>query len=197
MSFKRHSVLCLVVLLCGCASTLFRSVQQAPDFDAARLHRVMIFGLFKNPDIRQRVEAEFVKRWKKHGVEAVSSIQALPANTPMTQDAVKPLLIKGKYDAALVMRVLDKRTVGPGEVAYSTTAVSAAEQTGDSEAWKDVYRGPPVYAAPNTLVAMEASLYEVPSGKRAWMAVTETRLFSDVTGRIESYVQDIIKKIGP
>jgi hypothetical protein len=193
--FKRSWI---VLLLAGCASssTTFRAVERAPGWQPSQIHRVMVFGLFKNQEIRKQVEYEFVKRWTDRSVECVSSLQTLPSTVPLTKSLISSPLIKSHYDAVLVMRVIDRKPVAAGEVAYSTAAVNAASKVEEgNKSWKDTYMGPPVHAEPHQLVAVETALYEVKSEKRVWYAVSETRVFKDVSRNISQYVGQILKEL--
>jgi hypothetical protein len=194
---KQPAALILAGLLAaGCTANSFRAVTRSPRFDPNRIRRVLVFALFPDLTLRQNTENEFIRRWKEQGVESVSSLQAIPTTTPLTKEELKPILSRGNFDSLLVLRILEKKNVAAGEVAFSTMAVAAANKTPEgSRAWKDNYLAPATYAAPHQLVAIEASLLDVASEDRVWSAVSETRVFADVTQQIKNYVDAILKQL--
>src|ERR1700689_4024705 len=86
------------LLWSGCVTTTTQFIHRAPDFDNGRIHHVLVIGVFKNQELRKDLEAEFVRQWKGRGVQAVSSLEVLPASTPLTQAEVTPIAQARGFD---------------------------------------------------------------------------------------------------
>src|SRR5258708_38604103 len=101
-------------LCAACALTTMRSIQHAPDFRSTRIHRVLVIGDFENQSIRKSFEEEFVRQWSRYGVQAVSSLEVLPASAPLTRDRVATVDKARGFDKVLVARVLERKMIEPG-----------------------------------------------------------------------------------
>src|SRR6266850_860973 len=78
-------------LCTSCALTTLRQVQRAPDFRSARVRHVLVIGHFNNPANRKTFEEE-----------------------------VAPIAKARGFDTVLVARLLERKTIRPGEPAVAT-----------------------------------------------------------------------------
>ena len=123
------SILLSASLFTACTFTSMRSVQRAPNFRSAAIHRVLIIGHFKDQPLRKLFEEEFVRQWSRRGVQAFSSLEVLPSSAPLTEEVVAPIAKERGFDTLLVSRLIERQTIHPGEPAVSTSAALAPNDT--------------------------------------------------------------------
>src|SRR5258706_2905443 len=142
----RHQTLKLCVLLCaglftGCALTTLRSVHRTPDFRASSIRHVLVIGHFENQTNRKIFEEEFVRQWSRRGVQAESSLAVLPSSTTLNKANVAPIAKARGFDTVLVSRLLERKTIRPGEPAVPSIEPSSQSDMKDlNAAWKVLLR---------------------------------------------------------
>src|SRR5271169_687570 len=92
--------------LSACASTSLQSIQRASDYQATRIHKVLVVCITQKPGVRSRWENEFVRQWKARGINAVASAEVLPAGATLDKAGVAPIAKAQGFDSVLVMRLL-------------------------------------------------------------------------------------------
>ncbi len=132
----RHQTLKLCVLLCaglftGCALTTLRSVHRTPDFRASSIRHVLVIGHFENQTNRKIFEEEFVRQWSRRGVQAESSLAVLPSSTTLNKANVAPIAKARGFDTVLVSRLLERKTIRPGEPAVPSIEPSSQSDMKD------------------------------------------------------------------
>jgi len=138
-----------------------RSIQRAPGFRSAGMHRVLVIGHFKDQALRKLFEEEFVRQWSRRGVQAVSSLEVLPSGTPLSKEVVAPIANARGFDTVLVSRLLEKKTIHPGEPAVSTILPPDQNDLQDMNTAMQTLLAPPVYTSEYTLATVETYLYDV------------------------------------
>ena len=94
MGRLRHQTLVLTLaisagFLAACATTTMQSVNEAPDFQPAKIHKVMVVGLMRTPALRRKTHLKMsLYANGKYGVNAVSSLDVLPANVELNKAGV-------------------------------------------------------------------------------------------------------------
>ncbi len=172
-----------------------RSIQHAPDFRSTRIHRVLVIGDFENQSIRKSFEEEFVRQWSRYGVQAVSSLEVLPASAPLTRDRVAPVAKARGFDTVLVARVLERKKIEPGEPAIPTIEPPSQGELQDSNAVWAVLMAPPVSAREFNLVTVETTLCDVTSGRLLWSGWSETEEMTKIPKLIPPFVKIILKHL--
>jgi len=160
--------------------TTLRQVQRAPDFRSARVRHVLVIGHFNNPANRKTFEEEFVRQWRRRGVHAESSLDVLPSYTTLTKEEVAPIAKARGFDTVLVARLLERKTIRPGEPAVPTIQPPTQRDPQDVKAVWDVLLAPPVSTNEFDLVTVETNLYDVASERRLWSGWTETEVMKKI-----------------
>jgi hypothetical protein len=196
----RDRALNLVILitagLCtACALTSMRSIQRAPDFRGTIIHHVLVIGDFENQSIRKSFEEEFVRQWSRYGVQAVSSLDVLPSSAPITKDLVAPVAKARSFDTVLVARVLERKTIHPGEPIVPTIQPPSQGEPPDSNSIWQIFLSPPVSATEFQLVTAETNLYDVASERRLWSGWSETEEMKKIPKLIPPFVKLILKHL--
>jgi hypothetical protein len=171
-------------LFTACAYTTMRSI-----------HRVLVIGHFSNQAIRKSFEEEFVRQWRRHGVQAVSSLDVLPPSTPLTKDEVAPIAKTQGFDTVLVTRLLERKTIHPGEPAVPTIEPPSPSDLPDSDTAWHVLLAPPVSISEFDLVTVETTLYDVASERRVWVGWSETEVMNKIPKLIPPFVKLILKHL--
>ena len=189
-------IIAAVLLAGGCVSTDIRLKQKEKGFQPALLRRVMVFGMFTDPEVRKMFEDACVQQFTDRGVTALSSLDSLPASVPLEKNRVLPYIRHEECDAVLVARLVEKSTVKPTEPAepfdiQKTTAAAPNKQPST----KDVLFAPPVYATAYERVIVEINLVEMSSGRPMWSAMSETKVFSRDLKHIEAYAVQLFRKM--
>ena len=107
--FVGSAILVSAGLFTACTFTSMRSIQRAPGFRSAGMHRVLVIGHFKDQALRKLFEEEFVRQWGRRGVQAASSLGVLPPVIPLSKEVVAPIANARGFDTVLVSRLLEKR----------------------------------------------------------------------------------------
>src|ERR1700687_4612389 len=176
----RFASLLSASLCTACALTTMQSIHRAPEFRSARVHHVLVIGHFKNPTIRKSFEEEFVRQWSQRGAQAVSSLDVFPSSTTLNKAMVAPVAKAQGFDTVLVVRVLERKTIRPGEPAVPTIQPPAQSDLQDLNAFWEVLLAPPVSTSEYTLATVETNLYDVASEHRLWSGWSETEVMKKV-----------------
>jgi hypothetical protein len=98
------ALLVLTFLLTSCASTtkLFDTWKDH-QFRGPAFKKIMVVTLAKRPDIRQRIEDEFVGQLKAQGVNAVACYSLIPDPKNLTREEVVKVVSKTGAEGVLVM----------------------------------------------------------------------------------------------
>jgi hypothetical protein len=174
-----------------CASTMMESIQRDPNFQIATIHKVLIVSIASTPDIRKQIEEEYVRQWRKRGVDAIASSAVLPVGVDLDKAKVAPFAKAQRYDAVLVSRLLKKERFGPGK----RTDAAAQEETQHESTLENVLFAAPVYATSYDLATVETTLYDATSEKRLWTGTSETTVVGEVSKHIRPFVKTILKSL--
>ncbi len=179
-----------VFLLTSCATTELTLVWKDQNFHG-KVHKIVVVGAFRKPAIRNFFEDAFVKQLKAHGVEAVASYTFVPIADLKNQKEVMAKIRETGADAALVTRLVDKKTVEryvPGEV-YTFPSYYYY--------WDPYfnYIYTPGYTVEEEYAYAETNIYETSDGKLIWSARSRTLLSGKDQDLIRSFVGIMVKKL--
>ena len=87
--FSRAVTLIPLLLLFSCASTQFTSTWIDSKYKGRFLNNVMVIGVSENQRNRRIFEDEFVRQFKSHGVEAVSSAEVISHDKELNKDTIE------------------------------------------------------------------------------------------------------------
>jgi hypothetical protein len=189
------AMLLSAILCAACASTYLRSIERAHDFRSASMRHVLVIGNFENQTNRKSFEEEFVRQWSRYGVQAVASLDVLPSSAPITKDVVAPIAKARGFDTVLVARILERKTIHPGEPAVPTMGTPPPGDLQSSNSIWQVLLAPPVSTSEFTLVTVETNLYDVVSDKKVWSGTSETQVMGKIPKLIPPFVKLVLRDL--
>ena len=191
----RVGFLIAACLCTACALTTMRSIQRAPDFHGAAIRRVLVIGDFENPINRKTFEEEFIRQWRRYGVQAVSSLDIWPSSATISKELVAPVAKARGFDTVLVARVLERKRIEPGEPAVPTIRPPTESEIQNLNSLRQILLSPPVAVSEFRLVTVETNLYDVASERRIWSAWSETEAMKKIPKLIPPFVKIILKNL--
>ena len=181
MRIARHSRLMAVIVLAifiataGCRTTTLATTWKDPTVRSIAFTNVVAVVLNSSPAERRAQEDALTAHVKRAAV--TPSYTFIPDDLLKEPAKAKQRIIEGKYDGAMVLKLVDTRQ----ETTYVPPSTStwndgwalgySGYNDADSHPSYDVMPG---YTATDTFVRAEISLYEVPSGRLLWSGASET-----------------------
>ena len=179
-----------ILFLTSCATTELTLVWKDRNFQGT-VHKIAVVGAFKRPSVRNFFEDEFVKQLKAHGVEAVASYTFVPIADLKNQKEVIAKIRETGADAALVTRLVDKKTIEryvPGEVYTFPNYYYYWDPY-----FNYIYT--PGYTVEEEYAYAETNIYETSDEKLIWSARSRTLLSGKDQDLIRSFVGIMVKKL--
>lgn len=169
-NFLSFTVLILLVLFTGCASTVFLAEWKDETYHG-HPHRILVINAFANPENRKIFEDAFVKALQDRGSDAIAGYTFMPASIDFERST---LSIYAKSCGADT--VLTNKPVGTSK----DTTIGAGGITYD-----DLY------------VNTKTDIYDIGSGRLIMSASAETwvRQGESYGPQIRSYVGNLVKKL--
>lgn len=178
--------LALMVMMCGgCASTKLHGFVD-PDFRDHRYSRLLVAVQLDHLDQRDDAENEFVKRLRERRVECLRALDVLPPTREYDDQQFREALAGAQVEAVLIVRETeyyeDEYYVPPSSSTYTTGNLSAnTYYHGNTASTLGTVRstshtttsGGYSYRKPR--VRHEAQLWDVETGRMAWVGSTFTR----------------------
>ena len=188
-------ILCLslctcAVLLTSCATTTLTTVWKDEAFHGT-VKKIVVVGAFRSPTVRNFFEDEFARQLKAHGVEAIASYTLVPIDKLPEKDLLMAKIRETGADAALVTRMVDKKTVEsyvPGQV-YAVPHYYRR--------WGPYfdYIYTPGYMVREEYAYAETNIYETNTQQLIWSAMSSTLLSGDKQDLIKSFVSTMVGKM--
>jgi hypothetical protein len=188
-------VVSAVALLSACATTTMRSVRPEPEYNTARFHKALVIAIVKMPGLRERAEDEFVKQWKKRGVQAAASHAVMPPDLPLEKAKVGPFAKTQGYDTVLVMRTLGTQNIDPHIKGEEFTADPSTGSVDNLGQYFDTAVASPAYSENYRMAAVVCRIFDVATEKKVWEGISQTLVAEDVLGLVPSYVKTILGSI--
>ena len=103
-----------LLLLFSCATTKLKSVWKDNTYDGY-INNIMVVGVAARHEVRRFFEKEFVKQFKEVGVEAMTSVEAIPSEDKLKADVILAEARKRGIDVIMVTHLLsfDDESVDP------------------------------------------------------------------------------------
>jgi len=188
-------ILCLslctcAVLLTSCATTTLTTVWKDEAFHGT-VKKIVVVGAFRSPTVRNFFEDEFARQLKAHGVEAIASYTLVPIDKLPEKDLLMAKIRETGADAALVTRMVDKKTVEsyvPGEVYAVPHSYRRWGPYFD-------YIYTPGYMVREEYAYAETNIYETNTQQLIWSAMSSTLLSGDKQDLIKSFVSTMVGKM--
>jgi len=192
--FGKRFVLFLFACFCltaSCATTKMTDVRRDENYRGT-IRKVVVIGIFKEPDTRKIFEDEFAYILKGRGVDATASHKIVSAAELADKDVVIGKIRKLGADAVLVTRVMDMETVKtyvPGQayvmpVYYSTY--------GGYYSYSYSYSYEPGYTATEGYAYTETNLYGLGDEKLIWSGRAKTEFSATRYELIQVFVKTMI-----
>jgi len=170
------TVLAIVVLMAGCASTTLQSQWRDPGYAGGPFKKVFVIGLSaRDVSARRIFEDAMVARLTAAGVQAVPEWQHLPGDGPLPEGSVSAAVEGTGADAVLIARLVGIDT----RISVSPAAVPGPG-LGYGYGWYGPYAGwySGWYAAPMVtqydVVIVETSLFDTKTKRLVWSATSQT-----------------------
>ncbi len=168
-------------------------MEMAPGYPKAPLHRVMVLGYLEQRPNRIRFENDFVKQFRAHGVQAITSLAVLPKDKETDKREIFRQARLQKTQAVFVgflIEVESKESATPG---YSQPFYRL------EPGWGTVGWGVPGYSTEHRTVRVLTQLYDTRTQKAFWTAETkimEPKSVGDVLDSLSVEVMSALKKEG-
>jgi hypothetical protein len=175
----------LIAALGACASTTeFKSTWKDPQAQPLALQgkKVAALVLTSNDSLRRSAETSLAQELGQRGLNAIPGYQLVPDEDIKDKEAVLQKLREAQVEAAVVMRVVDRRQ----EVTYVPPAPGPYYGSFSGYyGWSAV--SDPGYMSTDTIVSVETLLYSVSENKLIWGGVSET-VDPD---KLQTFVKDV------
>jgi hypothetical protein len=184
--------LALVLIACfclpaSCATTKMTDVWRNDTFRGT-IRKVVVIGIFPEPDTRKIFEGEFAARLKERGVDATASYKIVSDAELPDKEVVIERIRKLGADAVLVTRVVDMETVKthvPGQ-AYVVPIYYSDYGT------YYTYVSKPGYTVQEGHADTETNLYGLGDGKLIWSGRSKTKFSATRYELIQAFVNIMI-----
>jgi len=189
-SLAKRFALFLLVCFClpaSCATTKMTDVWRDDNYRGT-IRKVVVIGIFKEPDTRKIFEDEFAYRLKARGVDATASHKIVSAAELPDKDVVIGNIRKLGADAVLVTRVMDTETVKtyvPGQ-AYAVPTYYGYYGSYYSYSYRPGYTETEGYAY------TETNLYNVGDEKLIWSGRSKTKFSATRYELIQAFVKTML-----
>ena len=188
--FGKRFVLFLFACFCltaSCATTKMTDICRDDNFRGT-IRKVVVIGIFKEPDTRKIFEDEFAARLKARGVDATASRKIVSDAELPDKDVVIGKIRKFGADAVLVTRVMDmemEKNYVPGQ-AYAVPGYYNYYGAYYSYSYR------PGYTETKGSAYLETNLYDLVDEKLVWSGRSKTKLSATRYELIQAYVKTMI-----
>ena len=193
-SFGKRFVLFLFVCFClppSCATTKMTDTWR-DDTYRGTIRKVVVVGIFKEPDTRKIFEDEFADRMRARGLDATASHKIISAAEMPDKDVMIGAIRKHGADTVLVTRVVDTETVKtyvPGQ-AYAVPSYYGYYGGYYSYSYSYSYR--PGYTETEGYAYTETNLYNVGDEKLIWSGRSKTKFSATRYELIQAFVKTML-----
>jgi hypothetical protein len=189
-SFGKRFALFLLVCFCLPASCATTKMTDAWRDDTYRgtIRKVVVVGIFKEPDTRKIFEDEFADRLRARGIDATASHKIIPGAELPDKDVVIGAIRKHGADGILVTRVVDTETVKtsvPGQ-AYAVPTYYGYYGSYYSYSYRPGYTETEGYAY------TETNLYGLGDEKLIWSSRAKTKFSATRYELIQAFVKTML-----
>jgi hypothetical protein len=188
--FGKRFVLFLFACFCltaSCATTKMTHVWRDDTYRGA-IRKVVVIGIFKEPDTRKIFEDEFADRLRARGVDATASRKIASDAEMPDKDVVIRKIREFGADTVLVTRVVDMETVKTSVPGQGYAVPSYYGYYGMYYGYS--YR--PGYTLQEGFAYLETNLYNVGDEKLIWSGRSTTKLSATRYELIQAFVKTMI-----
>jgi hypothetical protein len=176
------TVLLLLFSVTACTPTKLVDARKDPSYTGGPLKSVMVLDIAESPSSRKLFEETFSKEFRAEGVEAITSLGAIPGDVKLDKDNLDSHkeIIKAAASKQGVQAILITHLVGVEEKQqYHPPMYDPFVSTAGSDFNALIYGAyhatyTPEFYSQHQLVRLESNLYEVETEKLIWTAASET-----------------------
>jgi hypothetical protein len=180
--------LIFLVNMTSCATTALTSVWKDRVYQGGPLKKILIIGVFREPNVKRYFEAAFAQELKAVGVDAVPSYSVFPADEILNKEIITDKIKELKMDSVLVTRVIDVRDSGEYE-----TYPTHVNPGGD---FYDYYvTCCQSIVSSGYVVMLETKIFEEKYDKLLWSATSESSLQRYREDTIRSFISAAINDL--
>jgi hypothetical protein len=163
----------LLLLLQACSSnTTLMGSWLDPDHSEVRIKKVLVLAVAKDPWRRAMFERAFQSEFARHGVDAVMSMEVLPADEELTRETFEKRFKEDGYDAVLVSRLVDVKEEQTSVTEYSVPYGYGSFYGYYSFAWG--YVNTRQTTVRDQVFRVETNVFETSDGKLVWNGLSST-----------------------
>jgi len=184
-----------ITLLAACGSTKMKFSYRAPGFEAVGIHKVLVVGVFKSPDVRKAFEKDCVRQWESRGVQAIAGLDVLPRGMPLSQVGVASFAKAQGIDSVLVSRFISREKIEAPIAHPSEQSGMMIEEDANLDPYFQGIESSPEYHENYDQVTIKTTVFSVPTGQRLWSATTQTLVTSRFLKNVDSFVKVILRTL--
>ncbi|MBW1841189.1 MAG: hypothetical protein JRF27_01125 [Deltaproteobacteria bacterium] len=204
-TFKLSSsaVLFFIFILTACTPTKLIDAKKDDAYTGGPLKSVMVLGIADNIRNREMFEKAFAKQFNIEGVEATTSLDAIPRdvkldkdNVDSHKDIIKAAAVKQGMDAILITHLVgveEKEVYHPPM--YDPFVVSGVRDFGSLYYTNYHATYTPEHYTKHEYVRLESNLYDVETEQLIWTAASETVDPKSVDETIDTLCKAVIKNL--
>jgi len=188
----KRFVLFLLVCFClpaSCATTKMTDTWKDDTYKGT-IRKVVVIGIFKEPDTRKIFEDEFADRLKARGLDATASHKIVSGDEMPDKDVVIGKIRKSGADTVLVTRVVDTETVKTFVPGQAYAVPSYYGYYGGYYSYSYSYR--PGYTETEGYAYTETNLYNVGDEKLIWSGRSKTKFSATRYELIQAFVKTML-----
>jgi hypothetical protein len=186
------------ILLSACAQTKVSRITKEDAFDPKTMRRTLVIAVVRKPTTQRMLEDEFVRKLKKHDVEAVSSYTLVPEGTKLDEAGWKRVVSDNHFDSVILSR-LTNYEVTDKEV--DAKVMNAPNYSGTSGygyynmSYAAMYQ--PGFSLREETAAVETRVFLAEGAKQVWSAQSKTNIEEgrDPQAQIRDFVSLILSKL--
>jgi hypothetical protein len=192
----------MVFSITACTSTKLTSVWKDTTYDGY-IESILVVAVTENVRNRLIFESEFVKEFKKVGIEALASVDATPQDEESSENDILTEARKQAVNTILVTHLISvdeksvyhpPKTYAASRPAYTTPRTYHGRfHTYYPRVYEYVHE--PGYYTQQKSVNLETNLYETETEKLIWSVTSETLDPQSVNKIIESLSTVVIKNL--
>jgi hypothetical protein len=191
-----------LLFLNSCTPTKLIDAWKDKSYTGGTLKSVMVLGVSNNPRNRKMFEEVFSKQFEGHGVEAVTSFEAIPKDVKLDKEnikshkeIIKAAAIERGVEAILVTHLV---AVEEKEVYHPPTyELSPQYYHGFGDYYTVIFDHvyTPGYYSQHKYISLESNLYDINTEKLIWSASSKTTDPESVNEIIESLCKEVMKSL--
>ncbi|MBN3033199.1 MAG: hypothetical protein JW873_03810 [Candidatus Saganbacteria bacterium] len=180
-------------LICGCADTNVTSFRD-PDFKDTVYKKLLIVVPFSDLDLKKTAEESLQKAFQAKEIEVLIGFQTIPPTRDFSYEELSKILKTNGIDGVLILAVSDYWK-DQAYVPETSTSRGSAYIIGNSIQYNSTTNKSGGYYISKPRIKFECRLFDVKTGKVAWMATSMTRgnAFANFTVLADSLAEKIVQ----